>query len=134
MKEDIQKPKVENVTVAVVREINELQAEEWKVYLLNKNPYPLENVLVTSKGYGEKEGEKQETSVLRHYLEQLEGNSAFMIEPIQPDVFHLNNEFWVSYYSEGRMFDKKFIFVPDSIQEDNLHYIEMLDKDGVVHS
>lgn len=134
MKEDIEKPKVENVTVAIIREINELNAQEWHVHLLNQNSFPIENVMVTSKGYGDHEGEKRQTSTLRHYLELLDGFSAFLIEPIQPEVFGLNNEYWVSYFFEGKMFDKKFIFLPDSIHEDNLHYIKMLDKSGVVHS
>ena len=134
MKEDIVRPKVENVTLAVTRELNELQTEEWKVHLLNQNSFPLENVLITSKGYGEKEGEKQETSTLRHYLERLDEASAFMVEPIQPELFHLNNEYWVSYYAGGQMYDKRFVFLPDSIQEDHLEFIEMLNLHGVLHS
>lgn len=134
MKEDIERPKVVNVTLAVTRETNELDAVEWKVHLLNKNPFELENILITSKGYGEKEGEKQETSTLRHFLEKLEAQSSFMVEPIQPELFHLNNEYWVSYYSEGKMFDKRFVFLPDSIQDENLHFIDMLNLHGVLHS
>ncbi len=134
MKEDIERPKVVNVTLAVTREINELDQAEWKVHLLNQNPTPIENILITSKGYGEKEGEKQETSTLRHYLEELEGNSAFMVELIQPELFHLNNEYWVSYYAGGKMYDKKFVFLPDTIQDENLHLIEMLNLQGVLHS
>ncbi len=134
MKEDIERPKVENVTLAVTKETNELNAVEWKVHLLNQNPFALENILITSKGYGEKDGEKQETSTLRHFLEKLEENSAFMVEPIQPELFHLNNEYWVSYYYGGKMYDKRFVFLPDSIQEENVHFIEMLNLHGVLHS
>ena len=134
MKEDIERPKVINVTLAVTREINELQQAEWKVHLLNQNSFALENILITSKGYGEKEGEKQETSTLRHYLEELAGHSTFMVEPIQPELFHLNNEYWVSYYAGGKMYDKRFVFLPDSIQDNNLHFIEMLNLRGVLHS
>ncbi len=134
MKEDIERPKVENVTLAVTREVNELDAEEWKVHLLNQNSFDLENILITSKGYGEKDGEKQETSTLRHYLESLSSHSSFMVEPIQPELFHLNNEYWVSYYAGGKMYDKRFVFLPDSIQEDHLHFIDMLNLHGVLHS
>lgn len=134
MKKDIDKPKVENVTVAITCEANELNVNEWHVHLLNKNTFPLEDILITSRGYGEQDGEKQETSTLRHYLEHLAENSAFMIEPIQPELFHLTNEYWVSYYHKGKMYDKKFIFLPDTLQENNLHYIDMLNKNGVMHS
>jgi len=57
-----------------------------------------------------------------------------MIELIQPEVFHLNNEYWVSYYHKGEIHDRKFIFLPDTIQEDNLQYIEMLKMEAVLHS
>lgn len=134
MKEDIERPKVENVTLAVIREVNDVQEEEWFVYLLNQNSFGLENILITSRGYGKQDGEKQETSTLRHYLEALGVNASFVVEPIQPEVFHLTNEYWVSYYAGGKLYDKRFVFLPESIQAENLHYIEMLDKLGVLHS
>jgi len=55
------------------------------------------------------------------------------VETIMPDVFHLNNEYWVSFYVESKIFDKKFIFVPDSIVEENLQPIVELGLDGVLH-
>lgn len=134
MKEDIERPKVENVTLAVIREVNDVQEEEWFVYLLNQNSFGLENILITSRGYGKQDGEKQETSTLRHYLEALDVNASFVVEPIQPEVFHLTNEYWVSYYAGGKLYDKRFVFLPESIQAENLHYLEMLDKLGVLHS
>lgn len=68
MKKDIPFYPVQNVMLAVVRQENEKNDKEWRVYLLNKNEKTLKNVMVTSKGYGVKNGVKQETSVLRHYL------------------------------------------------------------------
>ena len=69
MKKDIDVPEVKNVTIAIVREKNILQSYEWKVYLINNNSYPLENTLVASTGYGERDGSMQKTSTLRHFLE-----------------------------------------------------------------
>ena len=134
MKGDIEIPKVERVTVAIVRKSNELDQYEWFVYLLNENNHPLQNILVTSKGYGESEGEKQKTSTLRHFFEEMEPMGHLLIEPIQEELFHLANEYWVSYYHEGQIFDKKFIFLPDSVQEKHLNYIPMLDMEGILHS
>ncbi len=131
---DIKIPEVKNVTLAVARKKNIGESEEWKVYLINNNDFPLENTLVASKGYGEKEGTPQQTSILRHFLDTLLPNSATLIEPIDPAVFHLNNEYWVSYYSGSQIFDKRFVFVPDSIQEENLSFIKELEMEGVLHS
>ncbi len=129
---NIEFPEVRNVTVAVVRE--GMDDNPWNVYLINKNRFPIENTLVSSKGYGEKEGENQKTSVLRHFLETVPANGAALIEPIDPAVFHLNNEYWVSYYVGREIYDKRFVFVPDTIHEDNLTYIKELEKEGVLHS
>lgn len=129
---NIEFPEVKNVTVAVVRE--DVDDNPWKVYLINKNKFPIENTLVSSKGYGEKEGENQKTSVLRHFLETVPANGAALIEPIDPSVFHLNNEYWVSYYVGREIYDKRFVFVPETICEDNLTYIKELEKEGVLHS
>jgi hypothetical protein len=117
MIKDITIPQVKNVTLAVARKKNIGERDEWNVYLINSNDVALENALVASKGYGEKDGEKQNTSILRHFLETVPPHSAALIEPIDQAVFHLNNEYWVSYYIGEQIFDKRFVFVPDTICE-----------------
>ncbi|MBS1505073.1 MAG: hypothetical protein JSS79_00390 [Bacteroidetes bacterium] len=134
MKKDIEIPEVKNVTLAVVREKNLLNQDEWKVYLLNNNDHDLENTLVASRGYGLKDGEEQRTSTLRHFLDMVPAKGNIVVEPIDPKVFHLNNEYWVSYYKGTQIYDKRFVFVPDSICEQNLVHIPELDKEGVLHS
>ena len=134
VKKDIEIPEVKNVTLAVVREKNLLNVDEWKVYLINKNDVDLENTLVASKGYGEKEGEKQMTSVLRHFLETVPAHGNALIEPLDPTVFHLNNEYWVSYYIGTQIYDKRFIFLPESICDENVTSIKELGMEGVLHS
>lgn len=131
---DIQKPEVKNVTIAVARHQSIGESDEWKVYLINSNPFPLENVLVASKGYGEHEGEQQKTSILRHFFDSIEPHSTTLIEPIDPKVFHLNNEYWVSYYIAKEVYDKRFVFVPDSICERNLTFVKELHTEAVLHS
>lgn len=131
---DIKIPEVKNVTLAVARKRSPGESPEWKVYLINNNDFPIENTLVASKGYGEKDGQPQQTSILRHYLETILPNSATLIEPIDPAVFHLNNEYWVSYYIGSQIFDKRFVFVPDSIREENITFIKELEMEGILHS
>jgi hypothetical protein len=134
MIKDIQIPEVKNVTLAVARTKNIVGADEWKVYLINNNDHPIDNTLVASTGYGEKDGQKQTTSVLRHFLETVQPHSSALIEPIDPAVFHLNNEYWVSYYIGTQIFDKRFVFVPDTICEENISFIKELEMEGVLHS
>lgn len=134
MIKDIKIPEVKNVTLAIARIKNIGESYEWKVYLINNNDHPIENTLVASKGYGEKDGEQQRTSILRHYLDTIDANSAVLVEPIDPSVFHLNNEYWVSYYIGTQIFDKRFVFVPDAISEENISFIKELEMEGVLHS
>jgi len=134
MKEDIEFLPVENVQLAVIREKNNDDEVLWSVHILNKNKEKISNVLISSKGYGEKNGEKQSTSILRHFIEQVESGESAIIEPIDPDLFHLFNEYWVSYYIGDQIYDKKFIFVPGSLNTNYISFIDMIQKEGILHS
>jgi hypothetical protein len=133
MKKDIDFSPVTGVELVITQSENEGQAQ-WDVYLINNNLIELTTVMITSKGYGKIDGKEKETSVLRHMIEQVEEQSYARIEPIQPELFQLNNEYWVSYFILDQVFDKKFVFVPDSIQIENLQYIPELDLMGVRHA
>jgi hypothetical protein len=133
MKKDIQFPPVEGVKIAITRATNELDQAEWRVYLINRNRLAITNVFVTSRGYGEKDNEPQKTSTLRHYFAEVGPESHHLVEPIDASVFHLTNEYWVSYFIDGQIYDKKFIFVPGSLEEANLIPIDQLDMEGVLH-
>ena len=119
--------------MAVVRKVNELNVDEWSVYLLNHNDFALDTVLIASRGYGTKDGEEQRTSTLRHMFDEIPAKGHALIEPIQPEVFHLNNEYFVTYYKEREIYEKRFVFVPDTITEQNLSFIESLQQEGVIH-
>lgn len=132
MKKDIDFPAVKGVSIAIVKRAlpDEIQ---WVVYLLNQNDFPLENALICSKGYGLVDGEKRQSSTLRHGFPLVAPHSFTPIEPISPEVFQLTNEYWLSYYVGQKLFDKKFIFVPDSIIDENLVTLPLLNEKGVLH-
>jgi len=134
MKKDILFPTVHGVYVTVVCQTNkDFPDAQWQVYLINCTPNTLTNIFVTSQGYSEKDENQEKTSTLRHYFTEIAPNASIAIEPIMPDVFHLNNEYWVSYFLEEQVFDKKFIFVADSIVQKNLVNIPELNLLGVLH-
>lgn len=135
MKEDIPILKVENIAVAVVREMNEEKTQEvFNVYLLNLKKQSIYNALVSSKGYGHdtNTGELIKTSTLRHYIGDIDAESFAKIEPIIEEVFGLNNEFWVSFYENEQILDKKFIFLAESITEENMINVPLINKRGVM--
>lgn len=132
MKKDIIVPKVEGVAMAVVREEEEDGSSAWYVYLLNRKDVSLTNVLVSSQGYGQVKDEQVCTSELRHYIEELQPLHYARIERIMEDVFALSNQYWLSFYLGTTIFDKKYIFLPESIQEGNFTTVPLINKRGVM--
>lgn len=133
MRKDFEIPKVKNVSVAIIKE--EIDgAEGWYVYLINQNANDLKNVLVTSSGYINDGDDVVKTAVLRHMIADLPPYSYARVESIMEDIFHLNNQYWVSFQMEGIMYDKKYIFLPESIQTKNFTDIPVVEKQGVLIS
>jgi hypothetical protein len=133
MKKDIDFPKVEGVSMAITRQRNQETKEyEYFVYLINDKEVALQNVLINSSGYSEES--KTKTSTLRHFTEKIEPLTAFKVEAIMPDLFKLVNQFWVSYYIDGEVYDKKFLFMPESISDAHFSFIEAVQMEGVLHS
>ncbi len=135
MKKDILAPKVEDIALAAVPlPLPDTDELEWYIYLVNKKSAPIENVIVASKGYGEVNNEKIETSQLRHYVKVIPALSFAKIEPIMSELFAINNEYWVSFYIGKQIYDKKYVFLAESIQESNLTDVPLMAQKGVLLS
>ena len=132
MLKDIPNLVVENIVVAVVLEDNEEGETGWNVYLINLYETKIDGVLVTSKGYGNYKGKSVKTSILRHLIGTVDPDDYAKIEPIMSDVFGLSNEYWISFYLNKHMYDKKYIFLPETICEENFTMIPVLKKRGVM--
>ncbi|MFN5831660.1 MAG: hypothetical protein ACK5P4_03345 [Bacteroidota bacterium] len=132
MIKDIPQLVVENVAVAIVKEKNELNETVWNSYLINMKDVKLEGVLVTSTGYGQINDEKIRTSTLRHFLDEVEPKSFVKIEPIIEEVFGVNNEYWLSFYLDHKMYDKRYVFLAESITEANFTMVPIINKKGVM--
>ncbi len=122
MREELLGPKVENVAVAIVQQEGEDKQPIYNAYLINLRDDIMEGIIITSTGYGENvvTGEKQKKATLRHCIELMLPNEAARIEPIMEEVFGLTNEYWVSFWVNDTMYDKKFIFLPETISDKNL--------------
>ena len=132
MKKDLPDNIVEDVAMSVVLMGETPEVKSWTVYLVNLKIVDITNVLISSKGYGEKDGKPVKTSVLRHFLGDIKAQSFSGVEAIDPEVFGLTNEYWLSYYINGTIYDKKFIFLPESIVDENLIRIPLVNKPGVM--
>lgn len=129
MKKDIEIPEVKGVFVAAVHEKNEeFQSMDWNAYLINDRETPLETVLIVTKGYDEKDV----TSTMRHSIKVLPPRSFAKVEFLQDEVLKLNNEFSVSFFSEGKMYHKKYVFRKNTINEKALQEIPVMTKKGIL--
>lgn len=132
MKRDIEQRKVEDIALVVAPRPNGEDEELWDTFLLNLKDSPIENVLVSSRGYGSIDGEKMRTTTLRHFFARIGPGEAVQIEPIQVKLFDITNEYWVSFNYDEFMFDKKYVFVAGSIRADHFIRIPQLERKGVM--
>jgi hypothetical protein len=131
MKKDIDPPVVTDVGLAIVQEETD-GAVVWNSYLINNKQVPIEGVIVASKGYGQVGHELKKTAMLRHYIDELPAQSYKRIEPIIEELFGMFNEYWLTFFEGGKMYDRRFIFVPESISENNFTEIPLMETKGVL--
>ena len=131
MKKDIHSPTVEDIVMAIVLEDDNGQ-NVWNVFLINLHIVPIKNVIVTSRGYGEINGQPRSTSTLRHFYEEIPDLEFTRVEPIMENTFGMTNEYWVSFYIDGQVYDKKYVFLPESLTEKNFTMIPLLNFAGVM--
>ena len=56
------------------------------------------------------------------------------VEAIMPELFAISNQYWVSFYIGAQIFDKKYVFVAESIQPKNYTEIPLIGKKGILLS
>jgi len=132
MKKDLIQLEVKDVFIAVIGHKNEFDETEWVAYLINNKNVKLEGVLVSTRGYGEIDGEHKKTATFRHSLDELEPKSYKKIEELPKELFALSNEFWLSFYVNKKMYDKKYIFLPESISHFNSINVPIINELGVM--
>lgn len=131
MKADIPQPAVRGVFLALICE-PDFPDTPFTAYLINENKLDLTNAMVVSKGYGEVNGEQLQTSTLRHFYDCIEAQSVQRIEPISAEALSLTNEYWISYFIEGQVFDKKYIVLPGSTELGMERLIPIVGRPGIL--
>ena len=129
MKRDIEIPIAKEVYIAAVNEWDEQHLNKtWYVYLINNREDDLNATIVVSKGYGN----NLKTSVMRHGFGNIAAKTYRKIEILQEEVFKLNNEFFLTFFAEDKLFERRFVFTPYQISENNTVQIPLLNVEGVL--
>jgi len=129
LRKNIEIPEVEEVYLAAVYVFNEqFEAYEWNAYLINVSTEALEMALIVSRGYLK----KKETSTMRHKIEVLPAKNFAKVEFLQEDVLKLNNEFRITFFQNNKMYEKTFIFKPNTIKENALVEIPVIPEKGIL--
>ena len=129
MKKDIKIPFVEKVQVLATYEWDkDFLAKTWNVYLVNNREDIIESVLVMSRG----SYKNKKTSILRHGLGDLPPHMGAKVEMIADEVLGFTNEYIVTFFDEGKLFDKTFTFKPYSIKDNNTVFINLMGQDCVI--
>ncbi len=129
MKQDIEIPVVEGVYLAVVKEWDEeFLAQHWNSYIINDRDTTIEMVLVVTKGYDE----ERKTSLLRHGIGSIANKSSAKIEMLQEELLAMNNEFAVTFFEGGKLYEKKYIFRKNTINENAFQDLPVMNQRGVL--
>lgn len=129
MRKDIEIPKAKNVYVVAVKEWDEdFKNQQWNVYLVNNRDDVISMVLVVSRG----KSDDRKTSTLRHGLGDIQPKSFKKVEFIVTEVLGFTNEYLVTFFAENRLFERKYVFDSNSILEENLVEIPIIDKEGIL--
>lgn len=129
MKKDILQIKVEDIGIAAVPSED---PNFWDIYIINLYEDPIKSVLVAAEGFGEIDGVKRKSSTMRYFFESIESLDIQLIEPLSSDLFSLTNEYWVSFSLDNHLYDKRYLFVPGSLDPINFTRIPFIEKDGVL--
>lgn len=129
MKKNIEIPISRDVHVAIIHEWNdEFLSKDWNAYIINGRNAPIDMVLVVSKGF---EADRK-TSTMRHSIGSVGPKSFKKIELVQEDVLALNNEFFVTFFAEDQLYERRFIFPKNSVKQSAITCIPIVEKDGIL--
>ena len=114
--------------MAIIHEWNEeFLSKDWNAYIINNRTSQIDMVLVVTKGF---DGDRK-TSTMRHGIGIVKAKSFEKIEPLQEEVLALNNEFFVTYYADNKLYEKRYVVTKNSVSENALQQIPIIEKEGV---
>jgi hypothetical protein len=129
MKKDIDFHVAINIQIVAIKEWDQdFLSQNWYVYLINNRKDTIETVLVLSRG----SNKDVKTSTLRHGLGDVAPKTSSKVELITDEVLGFTNEYLVTFFAEGKLFERSFVFEAHSIAEENSIHIPALEREGII--
>ncbi|MGO3183042.1 MAG: hypothetical protein ACTIJ9_09450 [Aequorivita sp.] len=129
MRKDIEIPQAKNVYVVAVKEWDkDFTGQVWNIYVVNDRDDEISMVLVISRG----KSEDKKTSTLRHNVGDMQTKTSAKIEFIPDEVLGFTNEYLLTFFSENKLFERKFIFEPNSISDEKVIEVPVMESEGIL--
>ena len=106
------------------------QVYDWNAYIINDKSIDLEMVIIVTKGYSE----DKKTATFRKKIDILPAKKFAKIEMMLEDVLSINNLFNVTFFENNSLFEKSFEFRKNTINENAVQEIPLMNTKGVLKS
>ncbi|NPA34525.1 MAG: hypothetical protein GXO48_06330 [Chlorobi bacterium] len=129
MLKDIDFPIGRDVEVFAVEIEERGDGRWWKVFIHNKGDKPLKNVLISSVAYDE--FGRRKTQIFRYHIDLLESREYAPLDILTPQLQSLLNEYFISYWQEGVLYERRLTFPSHHFLKDNEVDIPVLGIKGI---
>ena len=69
---------------------------------------------------------------MRHGIGNVQAKSFVKIELLQEEVLTLNNEFFVTFFADNKLYEKKVVFPKNSVTAKNMTAIPVMEVEGLL--
>ena len=69
---------------------------------------------------------------MRHGLGDIPAQNYRKIEMLQEDILAFNNEFFITFFADDKLYERRFIFEKHSITESNAVTLPVMELEGVL--
>jgi len=132
MRSDIKFKEVEGVAIAVIPDFGDQAVPIYESYLVNQKDEPIKNVFIRASGEGVADNEGIKTATMRKLVEEIPPKSYVQIDMFERAAADLFNEYWISFWYDDYLYEKRYLFAPGMIDEDNFIFVPILEKVGVM--
>lgn len=132
MKKDFEIPSSEGIAIAIVPQKDADGKKIWSVGLLNERPETVFNVIINASGSGHIKGKEKHTDKVRFLIDSLDTGAFHPFEVLLRDSTELTNTYWISFFSENNLCDRKIVVPPKYVMVQKKERIGKTKEVGVV--